>query len=141
MKKGLLFYTKTVADPEQGDVALTARVDQGVVDNVSYGNLFMAVPDEHKTLLGKSRDEIKALGFVLERAVIEEDGLPELVEDDDIDIFENTDVLSRPTIFEDLNIKFYDEIIAVEKASDDQDRYNALAALGEAVYFAAKGDE
>ena len=72
--------------------------------------------------------------------MLEEDGLPELVEAEEIELYETTDVLSRPTVFEDLNIKFYDEIIVIEKASSDEERYNALAALGEAVFFAAKGD-
>lgn len=141
-KKGMMLYTKKVDDANLGhQVSVIARVYQGSVDQVTYDNPFMPVPDEFQGLAGKSIDEVKAQGFVLERVVMEEDGLPEYIEEDEIDLFENSDFLDRPTMVVDLNLKYFHEIIAVERADNDEARYNALAALGEAVYFTSIGED
>ena len=141
-KKGMLLYAKKVDDAKLGhQVTVTARVYLGRVENVVYDNQFMPVPAEFQPLVGKSPDEIKAQGFTLDRAVIEDDGLPEPVDPEHVDLFENSDILERPTVFVDLNWRFYDAIVAVDQASDEDERINALLALGEAVYFAALEEE
>ena len=141
-KKGMMLYTKKVDDANLGhQVTVIARVFRGNVDQVTYDNPFMPVPDEFKGLVGITMAEVKAQGFVLERVVMEEDGLPEYIEEDEVDLFENSDILNRPTMHVDLNMKYFHEIIAVERAENDEERYNALAALGEAVYFTSIGED
>ena len=141
-KKGMMLYTKKVDDASLGhQVNVILRVYRGSVDQVTYDNPFMPIPDEFKGLVGNTMEEVKAQGFVLERVVLEEDGLPEYIEEDEVDLFENSDILNRPTMHVDLNMKFFDEIITVEQAKNDEERYNALAALGEAVYFMSLGED
>jgi hypothetical protein len=141
-KKGMLFYSKKVDDVQMGhQVEVTARVFSGAVDNVTYDNPFMSVPQEFQALTGKTADEIKAQGYVLTKACLEDDELPDVVEQDEVDLFENTDVLERPTVLVDLNWRFYDAIVAVENAGNDDERINALINLGEIVYFAAQEED
>ena len=140
-KKGMMLYTKAVDDPEQGKVTVTARVFKHKVTQITYGNLFMTVPDEYKQLIGQKSEAMKTQGFVLERVVLEDDGLPEEVDPGEVDFFENSDILDRPSVTVELNWKFFDEIAAVERAKNDEDRYNAFAALGEAVYYMSLGED
>ena len=135
-KKGMLLYTKKVADAQLGhEVTLTARVFQQKVENLTYDNPFMSVPSQYKGLLGQSADQIKAQGFALEKACLSDNDLPVDVTPEEVDLFENSDILDRPTVLVDLNWRFYQQIIAVENAANDQERADALLALGETVYF------
>ena len=137
MKKGMMFYEKQVPDPQMGKVKVTCRVHNRRVDTVVYDNMFMPVPPEYQWLAGQSIEAIKTQGFVL-TSIVEVNGeLPVHIEPDEIERLEESDILERPSSTHDINWTFYDEIVAVEQARDDDERFEALITLGEAVMKAS----